>query len=45
MYLIDMRSALYVMPYNIKKVFSYFLDVTRCSLREIDGNLSLWMYF
>ena len=28
LYLIDMRSALYVMPYNIKKVFSFFLDVT-----------------
>ena len=29
MYLKDMRSALFVMPYNIKKVFSYFLDVTK----------------
>ena len=29
MNLIDMRSALYVMPYNIKKVVSYFLDVTK----------------
>ena len=28
MYLKDMLSAFFVMPYNIKKVFSYFLDVT-----------------
>ena len=29
MYLKNMRSALFVMLYNIKKVFSYFLDVTK----------------
>ena len=31
MYLKDLRSVLlmFVMPYNIKKDFSYFLDVTK----------------
>ena len=29
MYLKDMRSALFVMPFNIKNVFSYFLVVTK----------------
>ena len=29
MYLKDMQIALFVIPYNIKKVFSYFLDVTK----------------
>ena len=43
MYLKDMCSALFVMPYIIKKVFNYFFDVTK--LREIDDNLSLSMYF
>ena len=29
MYLKDIRCALFVMPYNIKKVFCNFLDVTK----------------